>query len=303
MFVEILFLLAGLAALVYGGELVVGGASGLAHGFGLPKLFVGVTVVAIGSSVPEIATSIYAGAYQAPQFAVGHIVGSATAQITVGVGVVALLSPLTLDRSKVRLYGGGMLVAMALMLATVWSGEATRVEGAALATIYLLFLALRYEDLDFHDAVDTRATESTWRSVASLGLGLALVVIGGHFLVVNSRNVALAAGVPHLVVGLLTGLGTTLPEIAIAAIAVSKDRSGIAIGTLLGSNITDPLFSFGVGAAVGGFTFADVGAVLGAGGYMLLASTVVVAVLFVRGRVSRLGAIGCISLYAPTFLV
>ncbi|MFB6195591.1 MAG: sodium:calcium antiporter [Haloplanus sp.] len=302
---EIILLSLGLVLLIYGGEQVVGNASALARDLGLPKLFIGVTFVAVGSSIPEIATSVYSGFYRAPQFVVGHIVGSATSQITVGVGVVALLSPLSLDRSTVRLYGGGMLVAMGLMLAAIWSGRTTRLEGVVLVAAYLLFIALRYEDLDLHDAVDQRASADTTpvRAAAGLGIGLAFVVLGGHLLVVNSRQVAVAAGVPQLVVGLLTGLGTTAPEIAIAVTAVVEDRAGIAVGTLFGSNITDPLFSFGVGAVVNGFTFSNLDVVLGSGVYMLLASTVIVAALFVRGEVNRPGAIGCISLYVPTFFV
>ncbi|SDX91380.1 sodium:calcium antiporter [Halopenitus persicus] len=301
----VLLLLLGLAALIYGGETVVDGASGLAHGLGVTRLFVGVTVVAVGTSLPEIATAVYSGIYGAPEFLVGHIVGSATSQITVGVGIVALVSPLVLDRAKLRLYGGGMLVGMTLMVAVIRSGRATRPEGAVLVGSYVLFLALTYQEMELHESAArrVRADASVARTVARLGGGLALLVVGGHFLIVNGREVAVALGVPQLLIGLLTGLGTTLPEIAVAALAVSKDRHGIAVGTLFGSNVTDPLFSFGIGVLVSGFTFADVDFVLGSALYMLVVSTLVVGVFFVRSEVGRAEAAACIALYLPTFLV
>ncbi|MFB6206824.1 MAG: sodium:calcium antiporter [Haloglomus sp.] len=294
----------GLAALVYGGERVVDHASAIAHELGLSTLFIGVTFVAVGSSIPEIATSVYAGLYDAPVLVAGHIIGSATSQITVGIGVVALLSPIAIPRSKLRLYGGGMLAAMGLMLAVLWSGRVTRVEGALLTGAYLTFLGVSYEELDLEAAVDHRASsETSARTVVWLIGGLALVVVGGHLFVAGSRQAALALGVPQLVLGLVTGLGTTTPEIAIAAAAVLDDQAGIAIGTLFGSNVTDPLFSFGVGALVGGFTFTDVGVVLASAAYMLVASTLVVALFLVHGEVDARGALGCIALYLPTFLV
>lgn len=300
----LLQVLVGLVALVYGGEQVVEHASAVARELGLSTLFIGVTFVAVGSSIPEIATSVYAGLYETPALVAGHIIGSATSQITVGIGVVALLSPLALERSKLRLYGGGMLAAMGLMFAVLWSGRVSRLEGGLLTGAYLLFLGASYEEMSLEDAVAHRAGTGTGPYTAvGLLAGLVLVVGGGHLFVAGSRQAAVAVGVPQLVIGLLTGLGTTTPEIAIAAAAVLDDQPGIAIGTLFGSNVTDPLFSFGVGALVGGFTFSNVAVVLASAAYMLVASTLVIALFFVRGEVDQRGAIGCIGLYLPMFFV
>jgi cation:H+ antiporter len=301
----LLQLLVGLVGLVYGSQRVVENAAALASEWELSTLFVGVTFVAVGSSLPEIAASVYSGLYGAPAFVAGHIVGSATSQITVGIGVVALLSPLALDRAKVRLYGGGMLGAMALMLVAIWSGRVTRLEGALLMGAYLCFLAVSYEEMHLDEAVDHRAPAAVDGRRAALGLviGLVAVVVGGHLLVVGSREAALAVGIPPLVIGLVTGLGTTAPEIAIAAMAVADDRADIALGTLFGSNVTDPLFSFGAGAAVGGFSFTEPGVVVPSALYMLVASALVVALFLVRDEVGQGGAIGCIGLYLPMFLL
>jgi cation:H+ antiporter len=101
----------------------------------------------------------------------------------------------------------------------------------------------------------------------------------------------------------VTGFGTTVPEITIAALAVHRNEGDIAVGTLLGSNVTDPLFSLGVGAIVGGFAIERVGATLTSATYMMVAAGLVALWFFLTGGISRRAAVGCIALYVPTFLL
>lgn len=297
--------LLGVALLVYGGARTVDAAASLARGLGLPTLFIGVTVVSVGSSVPEIATSVYSGFYGAGDLAVGHVVGSAISQITLGVGLVGLLVPLELDRAEVRLYGGGMLVAMAVMLAVVRSGTIARIEGALMAGGYLLFLAVRYQASGYADLPGRRLDRDMAPALAAAWLivGLALVVVGGHLLVAHGRAVAASLGAPTYLLGLLTGLGTTTPEIVIALLAVRRGQGNIAIGTLFGSNITDPLFSLGVGALVDGFVLTQVESATLSAAYLLLVSALVVAVFYARERMGRPMAAACVLLYLPAFLL
>jgi len=298
----LLALLAGVATLVYGGDRVVDGASALARHAGVSAFFVGVTVVSVGSSVPEIATSLYAAAYGSGDLVVGHIVGSATSQITLGVGVLSLAAPLSVAREKTRVYGGGMLAAMAVMAVALQSGTITRVQGALMVLAYLGFLAVLAEHEDYADHVDDSEL-SLGRAAGSVLLGVALVVVGGHLLVTGGQRLAVQVGVPSYLVGLVTGLGTTAPEIAVALVAVRRDRTGIAVGTLLGSNITDPLFSLGIGAALAGVHVTAVPGVLASVGYMLAASAVVLAILYARRPVGRAGSLACLVLYVPTFFL
>ncbi|MFB6072887.1 MAG: sodium:calcium antiporter [Halobacterium sp.] len=294
---------AGLAMLVYGSDQVVDGATALAHRLGVPTLFVGVTFVAVGSSIPEITSSLYAGFYGAGDFIVGHVVGSAVSQVTLGVGVVGLFYPLSMSDSDLDHYGGGMLAAALAMLAAVWSGTVTRLEGAVMVAAYVAFLAVRYEDVAYEDHVDVEEDASLPLAVAAGALGLLLVVAGGHLLVANSRELAVQYGVPSYLVGFVTGLGTTAPEIAIAALAVHRGEASIATGTLFGSNITDPLFSLGVGALVGGFTLADPRAAVVGVTYTVLVSALVVAVFAYQEELSRPAAAGCVLLYVPSLAV
>lgn len=302
MLAALLALLAGVATLVYGGDRVVDGASALARHAGVSAFFVGVTVVSVGSSVPEIATSLYAAAYGSGDLVVGHIVGSATSQITLGVGVLSLAAPLSVAREKTRVYGGGMLAAMAVMAVALQSGTITRVQGALMVLAYLGFLAVLAEHEDYADHVDDSEL-SLGRAAGSVLLGVALVVVGGHLLVTGGQRLAVQVGVPSYLVGLVTGLGTTAPEIAVALVAVRRDRTGIAVGTLLGSNITDPLFSLGIGAALAGVHVTAVPGVLASVGYMLAASAVVLAILYARRPVGRAGSLACLVLYVPTFFL
>lgn len=300
-----LTLVAGVVMLVLGSDRTVQAAATVAREYGVSTFFVGVTLVAIGSSLPEIATAVYGSAYGQGSLVVGHIVGSATSQITLGVGLVALLTPLSADSRKVTTYGVGMVAAMGTMLHAVSSGGVSRVEGVTMALAYLVFLALRYEYADYDDPVGTRLTDenaldhpAVWAVV-----GLALVLVGGHLLVTGARGVAAELGASVYFLGLLTGLGTTTPEIAVATLAVHRERGGIAVGTLFGSNITDPLFSLGVGAAVAPIGVANLDATVLSIGYMLVVSAAVVAVFYSRDEVGRWAGVGCLLLYLPALFL
>jgi len=302
MFTQLLAVCFGMALLLYGGERAVDAAVALARALGLSTLLIGGTLVAVGSSIPEIATAIYGGLYGAGDFVVGHIIGSATSQITLGVGVVALLSPLELERRKVLVYGLGMIAAMAAMALVIESGTVTRVEGGALVTAYLLFVLVRVhadDDVVTIEEADYRPAHA----IAWILAGFVLVAVGGHLLVTNGRALAIELGVPAFLLGLVTGLGTTIPEIVIAAIAVHRDEGDIAVGTLFGSNVTDPLFSLGLGALVGGLVIEHADTAVLANGYMLAVATIVVALFVATGGISRRAAVGCIALYAPTYLL
>lgn len=259
-------------------------------------------MVAIGSSLPEIATSIYAAAYGSGNLVVGHIVGSATSQITIGLGVVALAPPLTVARQKTRVYGAGMLAAMAIMAFVLRSGAVTRFEGTAMVAIYVVFLAVLVEHEDYAERV-VEADLTAHVAAGYVLLGLVLVIAGGHLLVTGGESLALETGVPSYLVGLVTGLGTTTPEIAVALIAMRRDRGGIAIGALLGSNITDSLFSLGIGAAVAGVQVTGVDGVLASVAYMTAASAGVLALVYSQQEIGRRTALACIVLYVPTLLL
>jgi cation:H+ antiporter len=305
MLYELGSLFGGLLLLVYGSDRTVASASAFAHALGVSTLFIGITIVAVGSSLPEIATSIYGSVYDTGDFVVAHIVGSATSQITLGIGILALTASLSFERRTVYRYGTGMVAAMAIMLVGVWGGRISRLLGAVMVVLYAFFLLFRFEHDGYQQSVESRveSDRSVPRLIVQFVVGIAMVIVGGHLLITGARGVAVELGVPWYLLGVVTGLGTTIPEIAIGASSIYHDEESIAIGTLLGSNITDPLFSLGIGAAVGTIVIDDPQVAVVGTAYMLAASAIVLLLAYWRETFGRAEGILCVLLYLPTYLV
>ena len=304
MLVELGGFVVGLVVLLVGADRTVRAAAELALYYGVSSFFIGVTVVSIGTSVPEMTTSLYAAYYGAGDIVVGNIVGSETAQITVGIGVVALVAPIVAERKNVLVYGGAMLLSMIIMILTLEDGI-TRSEGFLMMLAYAIFVHDLYSSEGGEEITEEviEEEEPPKRTIPWILFGLLLVVGGGHLMVTNGIAVATVVGIPPYLVGILTGLGTTTPEIAVAGVAARDGEEGISVGSLLGSNITDPVFSLGIGALVADVTLSDPEAVLPSVGYMLTVSLVVLAVLYWRRGIDRRAAIGCLLLYLPSFVV
>src|SRR6056297_2828578 len=137
MLVEVGLFLVGLAALVVGADRAVTSAGDLALYYGVSPLFIGVTVISVGTSVPEMVTSIYAAYYDAGDLVVGNIVGSETAQITLAIGIVALIAPIVTVRRNVLVYGTAMLLAMIILVLAVGDGRVGRSEGFLMMLAYV----------------------------------------------------------------------------------------------------------------------------------------------------------------------
>jgi cation:H+ antiporter len=305
MLVEVALFLFGLAALVVGADRAVTSSGDLALYYGVSPFFIGVTVVSVGTSVPEMVTSIYAAYYGAGDLVVGNIVGSETAQITLAIAVVAFVAPFVVERRSVLVYGTAMILAMIIMILTLEDGLINRSEGLLMMLAYVQFIYTLYtneggEEITEEVIEEPRTPRETFPWIIG---GLALVVVGGQLMVTNGVALARLFGTPAFLVGLLTGLGTTLPEIVIAGIAAYEGRSGISVGSILGSNITDPVFSLGIGAVFFDVVVADPAAIRPSLLYMLAASIAVLGLFYWRRGIDRRAAVVCLALYLPSFLV
>jgi cation:H+ antiporter len=303
---ELSLFLVGLVALVVGAERAVAAAADIARFYGVSAFFVGVTVISVGTSVPEMTTSVYAALYGAGDIVVGNIVGSETAQITLAVGIVALVSPIVAERRNVLIYGGAMTLAMIVMLLTLDDGRIQRSEGFLMMLAYVNFIYTLYTNeggAEITEEVVDEELERPGRELPWVVGGLALVVVGGHLLVTNGTALARVAGVSEYSIGLLTGLGTTAPEIVVASVAAHRGHGGISVGSLLGSNITDPVFSLGIGALVADVVVTDVASMTRTTTYMLVVSLVVIGLLYWRRGISRRLAVVCLLLYVPSVIV
>ena len=304
MLVELALFVVGLAALVVGSDRAVTAAAEVAKFYGISPFFIGVTLISVGTSVPEMVTSVYGAWYGAGDIVVGNIVGSETAQITLAIGIVALISPIVAERRNVMIYGGAMTLAMVVMILTLDDGVVQRSEGVLMMLAYVNFVYTLYTNEGGSEVAEEVVEESEppERALPLVVGGLALVVVGGHLLVTNGVAIARVVGVSEFLIGILTGLGTTAPEVFVAGLAAHRGDSGISVGSILGSNITDPVFSLGVGALVTDVVVTDLGAVQSAAAYMLVVSLLVLGLFYWRRGIGRRAALGCLALYLPSFL-
>ena len=266
-----------LAMLYLGGESLIRGASTLASRFGVSSLAIGLTVVAFGTSAPELVVSVDAALSGANDISLANVVGSNIANVTLILGLAAFLRPCVVQAKIVRIDAPIMIAASVALAAVFANGGASRVEG------WLLLLALAfYATLTFWEA--RRESEPIREEIASaapqqpvsarrggvlVAAGLALLVVGGHLLVVSAVDLATSLGVGHAAIGLtVVAVGTSLPEFATTVMASMRGQGDIAIGNVVGSNIFNILGILGVTAVVqplemGGLTWLDLGTVVG----------------------------------------
>ena len=305
MFLEVVGFLGGLTLLLVGADRTVDAAAELALYYGVSTFFIGVTIISIGTSIPEMTTSVYAALYDAGDLLVGNIVGSETAQITLAIGIVALVSRIEAERKNVLVYGGAMVLAMVIMILVLEDGEIIRSEGFLMMIAYVAFI----HDLYSHEGGEEVTSEvveerAPPREAAPwIAAGIGLVVVGGHLMVTNGVAIARLVGISEFLVGLLTGLGTTAPEIAVAGLAAKRGDAGISVGALLGSNITDPVFSLGIGALVADVAVSNPQTVFISTGYMLVVSLAVLGLMYWQRGIDRRGAIVCVLLYLFSFFL
>ena len=285
----------GLAMLYLGGEALIRGASTLASRLGVSSLAIGLTVVAFGTSAPELVVSLDAALSGANDISVGNVVGSNIANIALILGLAALLRPTLVQAKIVRIDAPIMIGASVALLALLADGGASRGEGS------LLFLGLAaYTAFTFWEA--RRESPPVREELASAApgpaasgplagalvlSGLALLVGGGHLLVVAAVDLALAFGIGQAAIGLtIVAVGTSLPELATSVLASLRGQGDIAIGNVVGSNIFNILGILGLTAAIhplemGAITWLDLGT-------MAALACVLTALVSLRRRLGRI---------------
>lgn len=257
-----LALLAGLALLFGGGEAMLRGAVGVARRFGLSEVFVGIAIVGFATSAPELFVSVDAALAGKPQIAFANVVGSNTANLLLILGVGAALSPILCDPRALTRDAAMLTLAVAAAAAISVGGGAGRQTGALLllALALYLFLAFRHERAAIRatrsaPAPTTEAPETPTLSVPALAglviLGVLALAAGAEALVWGAVNIAQAAGLSERVIGItLVALGTSLPELATAIVAATRNQSDVAIGNVLGSCVFNVFGILGATAVI-----------------------------------------------------
>jgi len=245
-------LLAGLALVVLGAELLVRGASAAAAGLGVPPLLVGLTVVAYGTSAPELAVSLSAGLTGRPELALANVVGSNVFNVLAIVGLCALFTPLVVGEQVVRREIPLMLLATVGAMALAADGRIGRGDGALLLAglAWLTLASVRATRAPSSASRPRPAAAALLRSAGLVAVGLALLVLGARWLVGAASALAAALGVSELVIGLtIVAVGTSVPELATSFVAIVRGQRDLAIGNVVGSNVFNLLGILGSSAA------------------------------------------------------
>lgn len=262
----ILMLIVGFILLVVGADLLVRGGSKFAISFGISPLVVGLTIVAFGTSAPEMAVSVGAVLQNNTNIAVGNVVGSNIFNVLFILGVSALITPLIVNTQIIRQEVPIMIGASLLLLAMSMDGKLGMVDGAVLFslliayTVFLIYQSRQESALAEAEYSEEFSSKSSWDDskivqILLMLVGLALLVFGSKILVNSAVEIAKQLGVSDLVIGLtIIAAGTSLPEVATSVIAAIKGERDIAVGNVIGSNTFNILCCLGLSGIVSGNT-------------------------------------------------
>lgn len=297
MLLNALWIVVGVVLVLWGADRLTEGAVAVAERLRVPQIVIGLTIVALGTSMPELCVSVVSALKGTPDLAVGNVVGSNIFNALLIVGVAALVAPMTILRSTVFKDVPCALVASVVLLMMCQNDWViTRLDGAILFVFFLVFMRLTIkgatsaqpapqaaegETTQGQTAQEAAADEASakqpmkgWLAVLWMVVGLAALIGGSNLFVGGATEVARALNVSDAVIGLtIVAGGTSLPELATSVVAAKKGNSGIAIGNVLGSNVLNILFILGLTGMISpmhieGITNVDL--------YMMLVSTIMI---------------------------
>lgn len=228
----------GVYLLVKGGDWTVDNAVAVAERSGLSKLFIAATIVAFGTSAPELFTSINANLSGYPGISVGNVIGSNIANVALVVAVSAIIAPIVVESKDVRVDVFVMIVATAAMVAGIYYGLIPRWGGAAMVVGIVAYIAYQYRASKLDEDEIEGSDDESWKVWGLLVAGLLTLLIGSEILVQGAVAGGLALGVPEAVIGMtMIAFGTSLPELTACVAAARKREFDIIVGGILGSNI------------------------------------------------------------------
>ena len=253
MLLDIFLIVLGVTMVLYGADRLTEGASALARRMNVPEIIIGLTIVAAGTSAPELFVSMVSALKGTPDLAVGNVVGSNTMNCMLIVGCAAMVAPMTISRSTVKKDIPFSVGASVLLMLLTFNGFLGRLDGLLLLAGFVAFMAYTLSQARNGQAEAVSGSHQL-RPVFSvlyvLG-GLAMLVVGSNLFVDSASSVAYALGISEGVVGLtIVAGGTSLPELATSVVAARKGQSAIAIGNVIGSNVFNILLILGLTATI-----------------------------------------------------
>ena len=285
----IAFLIGGFILLVKGADVFVDGACDLSAKLKIPAYLVGLTVVALGTSLPEAAVSVTASSQGSNEIAIGNVIGSNMFNTLVVLGASAILAPVAVKKNILKRdfpFCIAITVVMLVLLLTMNGGgiALTRFDGIVLLVIFAAFMAVSIIT-GKREAQDEEVSEKDmplWKCILFIVAGVAGVIIGGELTVKGAQELALKAGLSETVVGLtVVAIGTSLPELVTSIVAARKNQNDIAVGNVIGSNVFNVLFILGISSTISSIA-TDMNAVIDA-----LVLTGVLALTYVFALVNK----------------
>ena len=278
MFIDILLLLVGLGLILFGANYLVEGSSYIARRFGISEFVVGLTIVGIGTSTPEMVVSFISSFEGSSDIAIGNIVGSNIANVFLILGVTGMISPIALTRNNIRKdIPFSIFVSVLLFLlsydALLWGKETnvlSRIDGAVLLILFVLFMIYSFKtpppesELENNEENNENNIEGKKRpriAIATVKIlaGLATLVFGGKLFVNSGRDIATAAGMSEAYIGItIMALGTSLPELVTSIIAAIKKKGQMALGNIIGSNVSNIFLILGGSALIHPLTLGNI---------------------------------------------
>lgn len=250
MWAQVLLLIFGIVVVLKSADWLTNGAVGLTTKLGISQIVIGLTIVAIGTSMPEFFVSIVSAIKGTPDLAVGNIVGSNIFNVLLIVGVAATVAPIAIQRATVRRDIPIAIVASIMLTFMMLDDNISRIDALILFAAFIAFIwiTLRNSKNDANEKdASTEKVIPTWKSVLFIIFGLVGLVLGSNIFVDNASSLAHGWGISDAVIGLtIVAGGTSLPELATSAVAARKGDSGIAIGNVLGSNVFNILMILGL---------------------------------------------------------
>lgn len=255
-FLQILLLVVGFVLLMKGADWFVDGAGKIAIKFGIPEIIIGLTIVALGTSLPEAAVSITSALKGASDLSIGNIYGSNIMNVLLILGLTSIIATIPVTK-KALSFDIPLVIVTTLILTFMcfYDGVVSRIDGIILITImvlYVIYLGYRVKKGDELDEVpENDGTTPVWKMILFIVLGGAMITLGSNLTVNAATSIATSFGVSERIIGLtIVAFGTSLPELVTSVTAALKKKTDIAIGNIVGSNFFNIVFVIGITSTI-----------------------------------------------------
>jgi len=265
--IDIVTVVAGLVLLCLGGYAIVSGGVSLAKKLRISSMIIGLTVVAYGTSTPELSAALLAALNSHTELILGNIVGSNISNIGMVIGISAIFAPLLISKITVSRWIPIMIGVSLLVVAMSYDGEISQIDGIILISVLIGFTIYTIKTVKRQKIHENQIVEDEYveeglflsrykietfpKAFALIIIGIILLFIGGHFTVNSAVAIAESLGLSQLVIGVvIVGIGTSLPELITSVIAIAKKQTDIGVGNIVGSNIYNILLILGVSSTI-----------------------------------------------------